>query len=116
MHTTNIRNIARRLSTLEVAFQLRPAPIDGRRRAWKSGGAPRIQVRFGELRSLPQEYRGERHIEMLRRLPDEDGQQWAEFAEVPGPAPELVLPDGDHVRYLDVVFVKPHPTADADDD
>jgi len=116
VRTTNIRNIARRLSALEVAFQLRPAPIGQRRRAWKSGGAPRIQVRFGALRSLPQEYRGDRHIEMLRRLPDKDGQQWVEFAEVPGPAPELALQDGDHMRCLDVVFVKPHPTADQDDD
>jgi hypothetical protein len=105
MHATNIKSIARRLSVLEVAFHLRPAPIDWRR--WKSSRVQPLQLRFGELCRLPADYRGERHIEMVRRLPDKNGQQWAEFAEKPGPPPVQPPRDPRLPRILDVVFVKP---------
>jgi len=72
---------------------------------------PRItlQVRFGKLVRLPADYQGERHTDMGNRLPDRDGQQWVEFAEVPGPPPSLLPQDRRFARGLDVVFVEPYP-------
>jgi hypothetical protein len=44
-----------------------------------------LQVRFGNLRRLPENYQGERHTEIARCLPDRNGQKWVEFTEMPGP-------------------------------
>jgi hypothetical protein len=66
-----------------------------------------MPVRFGKLRYLPEEYQGERHIEIARCLPDMNGQKWVEFTEVPGSPPNLPL-EGPG---LDVIFVPPKPSA-----
>ena len=57
-----------------------------------------LQVRFGHLRRLPQDYKGERHVVIARHLPSEFGQERVEFEEVPGPDPNP-----------DVVFVAAYP-------
>jgi hypothetical protein len=47
----------------------------------------KIQIRFGYLRRLPAEYVGERHAVVVKELPRQNGQEWVEFEEVPGPDP-----------------------------
>ena len=63
-----------------------------------------IKVRFGNLRRLPEHYKGERHREIVKHLPDRDGREWVEFEEVPGPDPN---PSQEPAvsEYLDIVFV-----------
>jgi len=56
-------------------------------------------------------YPGERHVIVARELPPEDGNEWVEFEEVPGPDPKPLEPlrhRGDHpiASRLDVMFVK----------
>jgi hypothetical protein len=48
-----------------------------------------FQPYFDNLRCLPGDYQGERHIEIAHCLPDQKGQKWVEFTEVPGPPPNL---------------------------
>ena len=107
-----MRSIARRIAKLEVALspQYEPECWPGRRgRRSHSPFHPTLRVRFGNLRSLPPDYQGERHVEIAERLPDRDGQEWVEFAEVPGPDPSPPTPDRRPVRCLDVVFVMANP-------
>jgi hypothetical protein len=60
---------------------------------------------------LPADHQGERHIEIAHCLPDQNGQKWVEFTEVPGPPPNLP-PQGDGLtRYIDVIFVQPRASA-----
>jgi hypothetical protein len=59
------------------------------------------KLRLGHLRQLPREYTGERHIEIVKRLPPRSPiGEWVEFEERPGPAPEQ--PEG-HI--INVCFV-----------
>jgi hypothetical protein len=46
-----------------------------------------VQVRFREAPGLPIGYKGERHIVVTKQLPSQNGQEWVEFEEVPGPDP-----------------------------
>jgi hypothetical protein len=68
-----------------------------------------MHVRFGNLRRLPEDYQGERHIEIAQCLPERDGQEWVEFVEVPGPPPSRQPPDPRLPRCINVVFVEPYP-------
>ena len=68
-----------------------------------------VKFRFGNLRRLPEDYKGERHTVIAKHLPSQNGQEWVEFEEVPGPDPgpqeqEDGLPD-----YRDIVFVSAKP-------
>ena len=36
---------------------------------------------------MPKDYQGERHIVVAKELPSQNGQEWVEFEEVPGPDP-----------------------------
>jgi hypothetical protein len=69
-----------------------------------------VKLRFGKLRRLGQEYKGERHVVIAKHLPSQAGQEWVEFEEVPGPAPspphdlKLGVPE-----YIDIAFVAPYP-------
>ena len=73
-----------------------------------------VKLRFGNLRRLSQQYKGERHVVIAKQLPSRAGQEWVEFQEVPGPNPnrhELKL----GVReYINVVFVAPYPMQPSD--
>jgi hypothetical protein len=72
----------------------------------------KIQIRFGYLRRLPAEYVGERHTVVAKELPSQNGQEWVEFEEVPGPDPN---PPQQPARrssvptHFDVMFVAPYP-------
>jgi hypothetical protein len=47
------------------------------------------KLRLGHLRQLPREYTGERHIEIVKRLPPRSSiGEWVEFEERPGPNPK----------------------------
>jgi hypothetical protein len=63
-----------------------------------------VKVRFGNLRRLPEDYRGERHRKIVKHLPDRNGQEWVEFEEVPGPAPSAP-PEPGVAHYLNVFLV-----------
>jgi hypothetical protein len=65
----------------------------------------RIRIRFGNLKRLPPEYKGERHVIIARHLPNKGDQEWAEFEEVAGPAPAEKRPIAGVPKYLDVAFV-----------
>ena len=83
-----IRGLLKRVERLEV------------RTAWRR----RFIVQFGNLKTLPREYRGERHTVTLSQR--EDG--WYEMEERPGPAPVSDdLPCDDEI--LRVCFVEAHP-------
>ena len=48
-----------------------------------------FQIRLGHIKRLSREYSGERHIEIVKRLPPRSSiGEWVEFEERPGPAPE----------------------------
>jgi hypothetical protein len=48
-----------------------------------------FKLRLGHLRQLPREYAGERHIEIVKRLPPRSRiGEWVEFEERPGPSPK----------------------------
>ena len=75
-----------------------------------AGAANEIKLRFGHLRRLPPDYQGEKHVVIIRRLPDREGQEWVEFEEVPGPDPGPQRNGKRDVpRYINVVFVKAYP-------
>jgi hypothetical protein len=66
----------------------------------------RLKVRFGTLRQLPREYKGERHMVIANHLPSRSGEEWVEFEEMPGPDPSPP-PERkpDQPGHLNVVFV-----------
>lgn len=66
-----------------------------------------VRVRFGHLRQLPADYKGERHVVVTKELPDK-GANWVDFAEVPGPDPNPAR-DFTHgvPMNVDVMFVDP---------
>jgi hypothetical protein len=70
-------------------------------------------VRFGRLKRLPPEYKGERHVVVARQLPNVGNQEWVEFEEVPGPDPgasQRAVRAGQAIaRRFDVMFVAPYP-------
>ena len=103
-----LKSIARRIAKLEAALSPRREREDGRGRRRGARSHPSLQVLLGNLRYLPEDYQGERHIEIARCLPDHHGWKWVEFAEVPGPPPNL-RPEGR--PGLHVVFVPPKFTA-----
>jgi hypothetical protein len=71
---------------------------------------PQLKIRMGNLRRLPQDYKGPRHVVIAKHLPSQSGQEWVEFEERPGPDPK---PPPDRRRglpeYLDVRFVADYP-------
>jgi hypothetical protein len=60
----------------------------------------KVKIRFGNLRRLPLDYMGERHLVIAKHLPSRFGQEWVEFEEVPGPDPGPGLGES-----LNIVFV-----------
>ena len=46
---------------------------------------PQFCLQYGWLRKLPRDYQGECHIAIVKRLSMQEGLQWVEAEEVPGP-------------------------------
>ena len=68
-----------------------------------------IKIRFGNLRRLPEDYKGERHVVVTKELPSQSGQEWVEFEEVPGPDPNPAPKfNVSGTRDLDIMFVDTH--------
>jgi len=104
-----MKSIMRRIAKLEAHASTAPgwqSAAERQRRKWQAACGP-IHVRLGHLRRLPEDYEGERHIVVTERLPDQDGWEWVEYAEVPGPSPISPPPDPRLPRYNHVVFVAP---------
>jgi hypothetical protein len=70
-------------------------------------GQHHFKLRFGNLKRLPPEYTGERHVVISKHLPNQGDQEWVEFEEVPGSEPSTPQKsDG----YMDIVFVSAYGT------
>jgi hypothetical protein len=48
----------------------------------------RAALRVGCLKRLPPEYTGDRHVMVVRELPNQDDRECVVFEEMPGPAPD----------------------------
>ena len=72
----------------------------------------RVKSRMGNLKRLPPEYKGERHIVIAKQLPNIGVQEWVEYEERPGPEPPQNR-NASPEDVLDIVFVAPHPRAEA---
>ena len=111
MHSTKMKSIARRIAKLEALAQGPPlGHWHGGR--WRSGVQfqPSIQVRYGHLRRLPEDHKGERHSEFVRCFLGEDGRERVEYVEVPGPAP-IEPPAGPWLpTVIDVIYVAAYPS------
>ena len=109
--STNMKSIARRIANLEMTLSPQPETEHRRGRGWRSRAPSHVPIylRFGNLCRLPADYQGERHTVMTTCLPDRDGQKWAEFTEVPGPAPSQPPQDPRLPRWINVVFVSAYP-------
>jgi hypothetical protein len=66
-----------------------------------------MKLRFGNLKCLPKDYQGERHVERGKFLGNRGDQEWFEFEEVPGPDPNP--PQRGFPTSMNIVFVAPHP-------
>ena len=66
--------------------------------------SPRIRV--GHLKRLPRGYTGERHI-VVKELPSQDGREWADYEEVPGPDPNPGPPVHGRPELIEVMLVGP---------
>src|SRR5438105_1693555 len=75
MAMDNIKSIRRRIAILEACAV-------GEAGLWTSPGGrrplrpsiPPLHLRFGNLRRLPPEYQGPRHVTIAQKLPDQNGQ------------------------------------------
>ena len=108
-----MKSITRRIQRLETRASAAPeTEFSQRFRKGRKCGAPSsrpVKVRIGDLRRLPEDYKGERHRKIVKHLPDRNGQEWVEFEEVPGPAPSAP-PEPGVANYLNVILVAPYGT------
>ena len=51
---------------------------------------PRVLLQYGWLRKLPNEYQGERHVAIVKRLSIRDDLEWIEAEEVEGRASQEI--------------------------
>ena len=57
---------------------------------------PRVVIQNGHMKTLPAEYKGERHVVTLSRVLDANGREWFEWEERPGPAPVAEVATAPH--------------------
>ena len=78
-------------------------------------GLQQVKVRFGKLRRLPEDYKGERHVIVAKQLASQNGQECVEFEEIAGPDPNPPQEPnrrGSVPSHIDVLLVAPYPRAD----
>jgi hypothetical protein len=69
-----------------------------------------VTLRFGNLKRLPREYQGERHVIVTREQPKQGDREWVEFEEVPGPDPDPPRhPTRGSPHRIDIMFVEAYP-------
>jgi hypothetical protein len=114
--STKLKSIARRIAKLEGAFSPRRKPEDwcGWQRSSSAPSPLPPQLRLGNLRRLPGDYQGERHIAIAQYFPDQYGHKCVEFTEVPGPPPSPPA-EAPGFTYVDLVLVDPLPSSSFDD-
>ena len=67
------------------------------------------KIRIGNLKRLPPEYQGERHVVITKHLPNEGDQERVEFEEVRGPDPNPPpRANGVPPEYFDIHLVAPY--------
>ena len=67
------------------------------------------KLRIGNLKRLPPEYQGERHVVITKHLPNERDQERVEFEEVRGPDPNPPQrAKGVPPEYFDIHLVVPY--------
>jgi len=110
-----VKNLLRRVDRLEQYLGSGAGFGCGRRGFRGKRFHPPLRVRFGKVRRLPEDYRGERHIVVAKQLPERNGQEWVEFEEVPGPKPMTPPPDLRVPQYLNVMFVTARGGAEEDE-
>ena len=72
-------------------------------------GQHHFKFRFGNLKRLPREYTGERHVVITKHLPNEGDRERVEFEEVPGPDPNPPKrANGVPPEYFDIHLVAPY--------
>jgi hypothetical protein len=52
---------------------------------------------------------------IAKELPSQNGREWVEFEEVPGPDPNPEKCEAGGTEYFDVMFVGPYPDEDGAD-
>ena len=70
------------------------------------------KLRFGSLRRLPPDYKGEKHVVIAKQLPSQNGEEWVEFEEVPGPDSNPPERKAGRPDVIDVMFVGPYKVDD----
>src|SRR5436309_839299 len=72
-------------------------------------GQHHFKFRFGNLKRLPPEYTGERHVVISKHLPNEGDRERVEFEEVRGPDPNpRQRANGVQPEYFDIHLVAPY--------
>ena len=77
-----------------------------------AAAAHHTKLRFGSLRRLPPDYKGEKHVVIAKRLPSQNGEEWVEFEEVPGPESNPAERKAGRPDLIGVMFVGPYPVED----
>ena len=97
-----MRSVVSRLARLEQLNRLSTAP-------------KRLRVEWGNLKQLPEDYTGPRHVVTVRRIPPEElpptqrEEAWFDWEERPGPEPvsNATGPDDELVIHVCHVDMKP---------
>jgi hypothetical protein len=88
-----------------MSFRLKSRLVRLERAEVKVAALKPFKLRLGDLKRLPRDYTGERHVEIVKQLPPRSPiGEWFEFEERPGPAPPEP-PSED--RIIEVHFVSP---------
>jgi len=97
-----MRSVRSRLARLEQVNRQRTAP-------------QHLRIEYGNLKTLPDDYIGPRHVVMLKQIPPEElppaerAKPWFEWEERPGPEPVTTasLPNDEILVQVHYVETKP---------
>ena len=98
-----MRSLASRLTRLE--------------REARTSGPWRITVQYGNLKTLPDDYTGLRHVVAVRQIPPEElpaverAENWFDWEERPGPEPVSNATGPDDGLLIHVCYVETPPVA-----
>lgn len=93
----------REIGSAAMSFHLKSRLVRLERTEAKAAACLPIKLLLGSLKQLPREYTGERHVEIVKRLPSRSPiGEWVEFEERPGAGP---TPKPSKERITNVCFV-----------
>ena len=94
-----MRSMVFRLARLERLNRLRSGP-------------QRVRVQYGNLKTLPDDYTGPRHVVTVCQLPPGlGGEELFEWEERPGPGPASTVTDANDEVLIRVCYVEPKAPA-----